>query len=208
MSFGRRPPSPVQAPNRGRLTPFSLRITPRRVAGGEGGLRAGLRLAPLERWAKGVACTAGLKHHAASREGCGSGASVGQRPPSAVRASGRGRLAPFSSRTTPRRTAGRGWRSSGRTAPSAVRASGQARLTPFSLRITPRRIAGRGRRPSGRTAPCTLERWAKGIACTAVLKHHAASREGRGLGVSFGQRPQEPGLSCPGNSRPACRKSI
>jgi len=54
--------------------------------------------------------------------------SVGQWPPSPVRALNRGRLPPFSLRITPRRTAGRGWRPSGRTAPSAFRASGQGYL--------------------------------------------------------------------------------
>ena len=61
------------------------------------GSRASGRTAPcsLERWAEGSTCTADLKHHAASREGCGLGAHVGQRPPSPVRASSRGRLTPF-----------------------------------------------------------------------------------------------------------------
>jgi len=54
--------------------------------------------------------------------------SVGQWPPSPVRALNRGRLPPFSLRITPLRTAGRGWRPSGRTAPSAFRASGQGYL--------------------------------------------------------------------------------
>jgi len=50
---------------------------------GKGGLRAEQRLAPLERWATGIACTAGLKHHAACREGCGLGSSFGPRQPDA-----------------------------------------------------------------------------------------------------------------------------
>ena len=43
------------ASSKGRLTPFFSRISPRRTAGREGGLRAGLRLAPIELWATGVA---------------------------------------------------------------------------------------------------------------------------------------------------------
>ena len=46
-------------------------------------LRAEQRLAPLVRWATGIACTAGLKHLAACREGNGLGSSFEPRPPSA-----------------------------------------------------------------------------------------------------------------------------
>jgi len=87
----------------------------------------------LERWATGVACTADLAHHAACREGCGLGMGFGRRPPSAVRALNRGRLPPFSLRITPRRTAGRGWRSSGRTAPCTFGALGAGRLPSCSV---------------------------------------------------------------------------
>jgi len=84
-----------------------------------------------------------LKHHAACREGCGSG-----------RASGRGRLTPFSSRITPRRTAERGrlplaglrlapFGASGKTAPAfpstghAFRLQNSfARRVPFAFRAT------------------------------------------------------------------------
>ena len=72
----------------------------------------------------GIACTSDLKHHAACREGCGSGSSVERRPPSAIRALNRGCLPPFSLRITPRRTAGRGWWSSGQTAPCTSGALG------------------------------------------------------------------------------------
>ena len=49
------------------------------LRGGEVERWAEQRLVPLERWATGIACTADLKHHAACREGRGSGLSVGQR---------------------------------------------------------------------------------------------------------------------------------
>jgi len=76
---GQWPPCTFGASGRGRLTPFLSRRAGLRE--GDVSLRAGLRLAPLERWATGVACTADLTHHAACREGCGSGAHVGPRPP-------------------------------------------------------------------------------------------------------------------------------
>ena len=63
MSVGPRPPSAVRALNRGRLTPFSLRITPRRVAGRGG--RSSSRTAPCTFGALNrgrlPSCSAGLR---------------------------------------------------------------------------------------------------------------------------------------------------
>ena len=118
---------------------------PRRAGlrGGEGSRWAGLRLTPLALRAMGVACTADLAHLAACREGCGSGAHVGLRPPDTFF---------LTHHAAP--DCGKGKAPAGRTAPSTFGASGKtapafpstghafrlqisfARRVPFALRAT------------------------------------------------------------------------
>jgi len=81
--------------------------------------------APLELRATGIACTAGLKHHAAYREGCGSGSSVGQWSPSSVWSFEPRSPAAFFLAHHAAPGCGKGWRSSGRTAPCTFGVSGK-----------------------------------------------------------------------------------
>ena len=137
-------------PNGHGLRPPSVGLKPPLCGGASGEVRE------EERWTKGIwpsrpahwrtGCRArlrrpsDLKHHAASREGCGLGSSVGQNCALHLGALSEGRLTPFSSHITPRRVEGGGWLTLGRTAPCAFGTLGNRHCPPGELRAKVARL--------------------------------------------------------------------